>query len=348
MKHGRPLPNAQKFARNAAPLVRWGVFGATPIADAPPYTLRPFNGPVDTIRTMIAMCKGPRGEQSVLVHSLKNHIVRELQPKDYLSELLAVRNYAAEHIRYSNDALTVEQVQDPQRISEQIIQFGKAVGDCFPAHTLVLREPNDLTEVAKLVTGDRIWGLDNWTRVAAVWDKGHLMVSAIELDNGAHFGLTPDHHVYVLDESGTEQRILVRELEVGMRVPRPESIAGGALPPMRRRLQAELRVRSVHHDVLELPCWDIQTEDHRVYLPEHDVTVSQCDDLALWIATICRQLGREAQFVTVGFGAPGKYSHVFARAKEPKSGQWIVLDPVAGSDEATMLRRVSTYRIWEI
>ena len=151
---------------------------------------------------MIQMCVGPRGERSMLVHSLKNYIVRDLQPKDYLSEILAVRNFAAERIRYSNDALTVEQVQDPQRISEQIVQYGRAVGDC--------------------------------------------------------------------------------------------------------------------------------------------------DDLALWIATICRQLGREAQFVTVGFGAAGKYSHVFARAKEPKSGQWIVCDPVAGTDEGAMLRRVSTYRIWDI
>lgn len=175
---------------------------AQPIADAPPSTLRPFGGPADTIRTMISMCSGPRGERSVLVHSLKNHIVRELQPKDYLSEILAVRNFAAERIRYSNDALTVEQVQDPERISDQIIKFGRAVGDC--------------------------------------------------------------------------------------------------------------------------------------------------DDLALWIATICRQLGREAQFVTVGFGARGRYSHVFTRVKEPKSGQWIVCDPVAGSNEAAMLRRVSTYQIWNI
>jgi transglutaminase-like putative cysteine protease len=151
---------------------------------------------------MIGMCIGPRGERSILVHSLKNHIVRELQPKDYLSEILAVRNFAAERIRYSNDALTVEQVQDPERISDQIIKFGRAVGDC--------------------------------------------------------------------------------------------------------------------------------------------------DDLALWIATICRQLGREAQFVTVGFGARGRYSHVFTRVKEPKSGQWIVCDPVAGSNEAAMLRRVSTYQIWNI
>jgi hypothetical protein len=42
-----------------------------------------------------------------------------------------------------------------------------------------------------------------------------------------------------------------------------------------------LRVRSVEREVAEMPCWDIQTDDHRVYLAEHDVTVSQCDDLTV-------------------------------------------------------------------
>jgi transglutaminase-like putative cysteine protease len=78
------------------------------------------------------------------------------------------------------------------------------------------------------------------------------------------------------------------------------------------------------------------------------VTVGDCDDCATLIATMCRQVGREAEFVTVGFGSPNTYSHVFTRVREPKSKQWIVLDTVAGSDEAKMLRRVTTWRAWRI
>lgn len=192
---------AQHHQPKAEDLRGLGELGG-PIADSPPTVIRPFRGPADTVRTMIEMVKGPRGEQSTLVRSLKDHIVRELQPKDYLSELLAIRNYAAEKIRYSNDALGVEQVQDPERITSQIVEHGRAVGDC--------------------------------------------------------------------------------------------------------------------------------------------------DDIATFIATLARQLGREAQFVIVGFGAPGQYSHVFARAKEPRSNQWIVLDPVAGTNEAGMLRKVTTYQFWKI
>lgn len=178
------------------------MYGALPIADSPPTTIRPFRGPADTVHTIIEQVRGPRGVQSTLVRSLKDHIVRELQPKDYLSEILAVRNFVAEKVRYSNDALIVEQVQDPERIAEQIVNHGRAVGDC--------------------------------------------------------------------------------------------------------------------------------------------------DDMAGFIVTLTLQLGRESDLVIVGFGAPRVYTHIFARALEPRSGQWIILDPVAGTNEDSMQRRVTTYQIWKI
>ncbi len=179
-----------------------GALGAAPIADAPPTRIRPFHGPGDTVRTMIELCVGDRGERSTLVRQTKDHIIREIQPKDYFSEIIAVRNWVHEKVKYSNDALGVEQIQDPERLCDQIVKYGKAVGDC--------------------------------------------------------------------------------------------------------------------------------------------------DEAALLIATLCRQLGREVEFVIVGFGRPGSFSHVFTRVKEPKSGRWIVCDPVAGTDEATMLRRVTTVQYWKL
>jgi len=175
---------------------------AVPIADNPPTVVRPFNGPADTVREMIRAVVGKRGEQSTLVRGMKDHIIRNVQPKDYLSEILAVRNFVHEKCKYSNDALGVEQVQDPERICDQIIKYGTAVCDC--------------------------------------------------------------------------------------------------------------------------------------------------DDIATLMAALCRQLGRETEFVIVGFGAPGSYSHVFVRVREPKTGSWIVLDPVAGTNEASTLARVTTYQIWNI
>lgn len=147
---------------------------------------------------------GPRGERSIRVRSFAEWCVRGLQDKDYLSEIIAIRNAVAAHVRYVNDPARVELVKDPERIVEEIEATGRAVGDC--------------------------------------------------------------------------------------------------------------------------------------------------DDIATFIATLASQIGREAEFVTVGFNAsqPGNYSHVFPRVKEPKSGVWIVCDTVAGTQEARMLARVTTFQIWRI
>lgn len=57
-----------------------------------------------------------------------------------------------------------------------------------------------------------------------------------------------------------------------------------------------LRAKSVERSVWEAPCWDIQTEDHYVYLPEHDVTVSNCEDLACYrVAELRHRHGEPAQ-----------------------------------------------------
>lgn len=138
----------------------------------------------------------------MVVRGATEYAVRRVQPKDYLSEMLAVRNFVAERCRYANDPVALELVKDPQRMIEEI-----------------------------------------------------------------------------------------------------------------------------------------QT---------HGITVVDCDEYALLIATMCRQLGRQSEWVTVGFGEQNHFSHVFDRSKEPKTAKWIVLDPVAGTKEASMLARVTTWHVWPI
>jgi hypothetical protein len=172
------------------------------ISDSPPTRISSFKGPQTTIDTMRELCLGARGERSMLVRGAVEYCIRGLQPKDYLSEILAVRNFVGEKLKYANDPVALELVKDPQRLIEEISRHGVAVGDC--------------------------------------------------------------------------------------------------------------------------------------------------DDGALLLATMMRQLGREAEFITVGFGAQNNFSHVFTRVKEPKTARWIVVDPVAGSRESSMLARVTTWRAWKI
>jgi hypothetical protein len=78
-----------------------------------------------------------------------------------------------------------------------------------------------------------------------------------------------------------------------------------------------------------------------------------CDEFATAIATSCLTVGARAQYVTVGFkrrlpGQPKSHTHVFARAQDPRTKQWWVLDPVAGRRTAQMLKRVKQYTVFEI
>lgn len=65
---------------------------------------------------------------------------------------------------------------------------------------------------------------------------------------------------------------------------------------------------------------------------QNGTTLVDCDDIAAMAAAMLLQLGREVELVAMGF-APNSLSHVAVRAKEPKSGQWIFIDGVAGPRE---------------
>jgi hypothetical protein len=168
---------------------------------APPVKFARFTGPRTTIDEMVRALNGVRGERSVRVRSFTEGVVRGLQPKDYLSEILAIRYAVAEKTRYLNDPLTTEWVKDPERLVEEIEATGSAACDC--------------------------------------------------------------------------------------------------------------------------------------------------DEIALLTATMLRQVGRDVEFVTVGFvPLSNNHSHVFVHVREPKSGAWIVCDPVAGTEEDKMLSRVTTQKFW--
>jgi hypothetical protein len=79
-------------------------------------------------------------------------------------------------------------------------------------------------------------------------------------------------------------------------------------------------------------------------LEQTGVATLDCDDIATLLAAMNLQIGREVEFVVVGFKEPGNFSHVFVRVREPKTGRWVVCDPVAGANEAQMLKRVTTWK----
>jgi len=176
--------------------------GALPYLATRPVTLSGFSGAPDTLREMVDAAQGDRGERSVVLRALVEEITAGIWPKDYVGEILAIRNFAAEHIRYINDPQHVELVKSPQTIAEEFFERGIAVGDC--------------------------------------------------------------------------------------------------------------------------------------------------DDIGCFISSSHLQLGRNCQIVAVGFGPAGHYTHVFERCQEPRTGVWVICDPVAGTREREMARRATTWQIWSL
>lgn len=172
---------------------------ARPFAGAPVQSLGRFHGTDDTLKMMVDYARGTEGEQNATVRQWAEAIVRLLRPKDYLSEILAIRHWCTgPQLRYANDARHVEQVKSPLRIFNEIQAYG---------------------------------------------------VSNVD-----------------------------------------------------------------------------------------------CDDFGCLISSLGMCLGREARLTCVGFSIPGDYTHVFAGLKEPRSGDWIVCDPVAGTRELEMLRAATSYK----
>lgn len=78
-----------------------------------------------------------------------------------------------------------------------------------------------------------------------------------------------------------------------------------------------------------------------------------CDDEASLIGACVLAVGGIARIVTVAFRdmfyeGRRQYSHVFAEAFEPKTKQWVTLDPVAAEKTKKMLRDVRAAKVWTI
>lgn len=161
-----------------------------------------FRGPEDTLRMMADLALGDHGERSMLVRHFANWITRDIWPKDYLGEILAIRNAFVQPspwkrwgplFRYANDARHVEVVKSPLRQVEEILETGSTTVDCLPESTLVLTRDYRFVRMDSLVPGTVIWGLDGWTKVKAVAYKGSLPVSALRMNNGSTVLATEGH-----------------------------------------------------------------------------------------------------------------------------------------------------------
>lgn len=105
-----------------------------------PYRVDPYRTPWQTLEKMSEHALGARGERSHAVRQFTEFVIRFVAPKDYLGEILAIRNAFVQPspwlrdgtplFRYTNDPRHVELVKDPERIVDEIRAHGTCLLDC--------------------------------------------------------------------------------------------------------------------------------------------------------------------------------------------------------------------------
>lgn len=110
-----------------------------------PVRYGPFSGARDTLRAMRELVLGPNGEKSLVVKTFTEWVLRDVEPKAYDSEIIAIRNVFLQDspfrpgtplIRYMNDPRHVEWIKSPERLVREIDQHGNAVADCDESSAL--------------------------------------------------------------------------------------------------------------------------------------------------------------------------------------------------------------------
>lgn len=88
--------------------------------------------------------------------------------------------------------------------------------------------------------------------------------------------------------------------------------------PVDMKAEKLLAVKEVVQDNLALPCFDIETEDHFVWLPEADWTTSQCDDYVIVLGSMLMAVGHPVRLRVIATrrddGTPDEkapWSHIY-------------------------------------
>ena len=86
-----------------------------------------------------------------------------------------------------------------------------------------------------------------------------------------------------------------------------------------------LRVKAIERGAFDLPVYDLTTDDHKVYLPEADVTISQCDDAVILLAGCLGSIGYSTGARVVETKqSTGGWDHIYSLVSI--NGKWVALD----------------------
>jgi transglutaminase-like putative cysteine protease len=88
------------------------------------------------------------------------------------------------------------------------------------------------------------------------------------------------------------------------------------------------KVRTIRNAIIETQAFDIETTSGRIYLPESDVIVHNCDEYSATAAAALMSVGIPARFKVIRTKDSPTWNHIYVEAGTPKQSptKWIALD----------------------
>lgn len=133
----------------------------------------------------------------------------------------------------------------------------------------------------------------------------------------------------ISDRLALQVRLLFKSLGITTRDTLVVNHGGLGDHPIHRVYPRMYRAKPILVEHIEdaglISVYDIETEDHGIYLPEADTVVHNCDDKSTLLAALLGAAGIQSRFKVIGV-TPLQYSHVYLQAKPGK--RWITMDPI--------------------
>ena len=217
------------------------------------------------ITFVLDLFKGP--QEQPLSHATLQVMLNALMHADmlYLLKNPAAPRLYDSGVRYEEEPPGQEDWQDVPTC----LRLG--VGDCLPLTMLVMRSDWQQVPLGLICPGDRILGDEGFTTVRECATTGAKSILKFFLKNGKVLRSSLEHRIFLQD--GDEIR--AKDIRVGMK-----------LKGLSRFFEGP-EVVGIETSAAEL-CGDITTDTGKFYLPESDVVVHNCEDLACWRAAELR------------------------------------------------------------
>ena len=163
-----------------------------------------------------------------------------------------------------------------------------------------------------------------------------LIVEAMEAGDGG-LSSTSETMVYstISPTLVLQYRIMQRMLGRSVHIRRVDEHGGFGTHPIYRatvrrdhKQRPWARIRSIH-DGGEGQCYDIETASGKIYLPESDIVVHNCDDSTIVLGSMLQSVGYPVRMRVIRTKDSSEWNHIYLLVQVPPSGtngKWMALD----------------------